>query len=77
MENQIAYQFTRNTNEFVCFSFREFKQRKYIDLRIFFKSDGSKELQPTKKGLTLSLQFFPELKKGIEHLEKKLVLENQ
>ena len=72
MSNQLVYQFPRNPNEEVCISIREYKQRKYIDLRIFYRQEGSDELRPTKKGLTVGLQFFPELKKGLDAFEKEL-----
>ena len=75
MENQIIYQFHRNENEQVCFSFREYKDRKYIDLRVFFKPLDAQEIRPTKKGITLALQYLPELKKGIAVCEKKLLNE--
>lgn len=73
MENQILYQFARNQDERVYFSLREYKQRKYIDLRIFYQPKDGDEMRPTKKGVTLSLELLPELKKGIVACEKKLL----
>ena len=73
MENKTLYQFTRNSDEVVHFTLREYKQRKYIDLRIFFRPKNDHEMRPTKKGITLALELFPELKKGIAECEKKLI----
>ena len=72
MENQILYQFARNQDEAVYFSLREYKERKYIDLRIFYQPKDADEMRPTKKGITLALELLPELKKGISVCEKKL-----
>ena len=72
MDNQLVYQFSRNQNESVCISIREYKQRKYIDLRVFYRPEGSDELRPTRKGITIGLQHFTELKKGMSAFEREL-----
>ena len=72
MDNQILHQFSRNQDETVYFSLREYKDKKYIDLRVFFQPKDSDEMRPTKKGITLSLDLLSELKKGIAICEKKL-----
>ena len=73
MENQTLYEFTRNQNETVRLTLREYKERKYIDLRVFYQPEDSSEMRPTKKGITLALELLPEVKKGIAVCEKKLV----
>lgn len=73
MENQILYEFTRNQDETVRLTLREYKERKYIDLRVFYQPEDSNEMRPTKKGITLALELLPEVKKGIAACEKKLV----
>ena len=72
MEDQLIYQFPRNKDEAICFRLHEYKERKYIDLRIFFKSKDGSETFPTKKGITLGLEHLSELKKGITLCEEKL-----
>lgn len=72
MENQILYQFARNQDETVYFSLREYKDRTYLDLRVFYRPKDTEEMRPTKKGITLSLDLFPELKRGVAACEKKL-----
>ena len=42
----------RNATEVVRVSTEEFKGRKYIDIRIYFKNDEG-EWKPTKKGVTI------------------------
>ncbi|OGW85529.1 MAG: hypothetical protein A3C35_06125 [Omnitrophica bacterium RIFCSPHIGHO2_02_FULL_46_11] len=68
----MIYQFSRNNDEKICFRLREYKDKSYIDLRIFFKSKQGDEMFPTKKGITVSLEHLPELKKGISLCEKKV-----
>lgn len=75
MENRIVYQFARGATESICCSLKEFKQRQYIDLRIFFKNENGNDWFPTKKGITLGFQLLPELKKAIETLETEIMSE--
>ena len=72
MENEVVYEFSRNQDETVLCSLREYKSRAYIDLRIFFKPKNSEQLCPTKKGITLPTELLPELKKALAVYEKKL-----
>ncbi len=74
MDNEILYQFSRGQDETIYFSLNDYKNRKYLDLRVFFQPKDSDEMRPTKKGLTLAVELIPELKKGISICEKKLHL---
>ena len=76
MENQVLYRFNRNQNDSVYISFREYKGRKYLDLRIFYQPEDQEEMRATKKGITIPLELFGELKKGIISCEKKLPTDN-
>ena len=51
----------KNDEEEVRVSSREYKDRKYIDLRIWFKPKDGGKMAPTKKGLTLSEDLFLEM----------------
>ena len=72
MTNQeVVHVFKKGQEEEVQVSIGEFKNRKYMDLRVYFPGeDGTKF--PTKRGLTLAAEFLPELKKGLVALEKKI-----
>jgi len=63
---QVIHSFQKNPEEEVRFSVREYKERQYLDLRLWFLSQNDGEYRPTKKGITLALEHLPELKKGIE-----------
>ncbi len=72
MDNQVLYQFMRNQDETVYISLRDYKNKKYLDLRVFFQPKDSEDLRPTRKGLTLGVEHLAELKKGISICEKQL-----
>ncbi len=50
----------RNPTEVVRVSAEEFKGRKYIDIRIYFKNDEG-EWKPTKKGVTVQPERLDDL----------------
>ncbi|MBI1977654.1 MAG: transcriptional coactivator p15/PC4 family protein [Candidatus Omnitrophica bacterium] len=75
MKDEMLYHFGRGKNESVHMTLREYKQRRYIDLRIFFKPKDGNEMLPTKKGIMLGLDLLPELKRGVNICEKKLAEE--
>lgn len=73
MDNQeVLYQFNRNQDETVYFSLCNYKDKKYLDLRVFFQPKDSEDMKPTRKGLTLGVEYLSELKKGISICEKQL-----
>lgn len=72
MENQLLYRFNRNQNDSVFISVREYKGRKYLDLRIFYQPQDQQEMRPTKKGITIPLGLLEELKKAVLSCEKKV-----
>lgn len=69
-EERLVYRFQKNQDEEVRISLREYKDRRYLDLRIWFQPSGGGDLHPTKKGLFLALEYVPELRKGLERAEK-------
>jgi hypothetical protein len=58
--------------EEVRVSLTEFKGKELIDLRVYYQPEDGEEKRPTKKGITISPEKFPELKKAILALEKVL-----
>ena len=54
----------------------EFKGRRFLDIRDFFKPKGSVDFAPTKKGIALDIARIPEIVSILEQAEaeaKKLV----
>jgi len=66
------YIFRKNATEEVRASIRKFKDRTYVDLRVWVERDnGHAEFSPTKKGLSLSVYVLPELKRAVLALERE------
>ena len=72
MDNEFRYRFARKEDEEVQVSLRDFKDKLYIDLRIFYQPKDGGDMRPTRKGITLELDRLSELKKGISACEKRI-----
>ena len=68
---RVIHAFQKNPEEEVRFTLKEYKDRQYLDLRLWFQSSNGGEYYPTKKGLTLSLDYLGELKKGLDRAAKE------
>lgn len=71
MDKRIVHQFQRNQDERICISMGEYKNKTYIDMRVFFADAATGELKPTKKGLTLEKSLLPNLKQGLVLCEQR------
>jgi hypothetical protein len=67
----IVSKFQRNPTEEVRTTLKEFKGRHYIDIRIYFLSDSG-QWKPTRKGISLSVEYLSELKEAINSLDKTI-----
>jgi hypothetical protein len=66
MEKEIA-SFEKNSAEEVRIKLQDYKGRTFIDLRVWTKPEAEGgEAKPTHKGLTLSVDLLPELRKAID-----------
>jgi hypothetical protein len=70
--SELIASFEKNSLEEVRISLTEFKGKELIDLRVYYQPEDGEEKRPTKKGITISPEKFPELKKAILALEKAL-----
>lgn len=70
--SKVISKFNKNAMEEIRVSLSEFKGHKLIDIRSFFgrKED---ERNPTKKGISIAISLYPELKKAIGDLEEALL----
>lgn len=71
--SEVISTFSKNALEEIRVGITEFKGKKLIDLRSWYDPGGGEERKPTRKGLTLSVDLFPELKKAILALEQALI----
>ena len=70
--DQLIATIAKNPDEEIRVSLREYKGHPFIDIRLYWRPpDG--EPGPTKKGVTLSPEFFPDLKKAVLALEAVLL----
>ncbi len=70
-EPQIVHSFPKNPLEEVRSSVTYYKGKQYVDIRIYYKGDDG-EFHPSKKGVTLSVELFPELEAGMQKLKEAL-----
>jgi hypothetical protein len=66
----------KNSREIIRISLSEFKGKKLIDLRVWYK-DKEDEYKPSQKGLSLSVDKYKELKDAIEDLGEMIGSEKE
>jgi len=66
----LVHSFSKNAREQIRIAINEFRGSRYIDVRIFFLDDN--KYMPTKKGVTLAIDQYPELLSGIIQLGETL-----
>ena len=64
--------FQKNKFQEVRVGIREFKGNDLIDIRTWTMTQGSNEMVPTAKGVTINVHLLPELKKALDEAEKTL-----
>lgn len=71
MDRTIAT-FQKNKFQEVRIGVREFKGNDLVDIRTWTMTQGSNEMVPTAKGVTINVHLLPELKKALDDVEKIL-----
>lgn len=70
-EPQLVYSFQRNPDEEIRFLLKEYRERFYLDIRLWFRpASGGEEYFPTKKGISIALRLLPEFERGLERTLK-------
>ena len=64
--------FSKNKFQEIRVGIREFKGNDLIDIRTWTLTQGTEEMVPTAKGVSINVHLLPELKKAIEEVEKTL-----
>ena len=70
--DELIEQFEKNATEVVRVSLTEYRGRKLVDIRVYY-SDNEGQYRPTKKGVSLSVDVYPDFKRAILALEKILL----
>ena len=71
MDKTIAT-FQKNKFQEIRVGIREFKGNDLIDIRTWTMTQGTEEMVPTAKGVSLNINLLSELKKSIDEVEKVL-----
>ena len=70
--DQTVTVFKKNKFQEIRVGIREFKGNDLIDIRTWTMTQGSDEMVPTAKGVSLNIHLLVELKKSLEEVEKVL-----
>ncbi len=63
----------RNATEQLQISVNSYKDKKYLDLRIYYTTDEGASWLPTKKGVTVSPDNLETLKEAVEKAMEELL----
>ncbi len=72
MDKTIAT-FKKNKFQEIRVGIREFKGNDLVDIRTWTMTQGSEDMVPTAKGVSINVQIFGELKKALTQVEEVLV----
>jgi hypothetical protein len=67
-----VFTFKKNKFQEVRVGIREYKGNDLVDIRTWTMTQGSEEMVPTAKGVSVNVQLLPELKKALEAVEQEL-----
>jgi len=70
-ETQVLGTIPRTATEQIQIQVNEYKGKKYLDLRIFYTTDGGLTWLPTKKGVAVYPESLELLKEAIELAQKE------
>ena len=70
--DELIAQFEKNATEVVRVSLTEYRGRKLVDVRVYY-SDDEGQYRPTKKGVSLSVDVYPDFRRALVELEKILL----
>ena len=62
----LVHAFDRKDNEQVRIYFGEFRGDRYVDIRVFYRTEEG--FRPTKRGVRVDQELFPELLSGMLEL---------
>jgi len=70
--DELIEQFEKNAAEVVRVSLTEYRGRKLVDVRVYY-SDAEGQYRPTKKGVSLNVDVYPDFRRAMLALEKVLL----
>ena len=70
--SEVVAEMEKSVTEKIFFSLSEFKGKSYADVRVHYEDDEG-EWKPTKKGVTVAVDRFSEVKEHVNAREAFLV----
>ena len=70
--DKTVFTFKKNKFQEVRVGIREYKGNDLVDIRTWTMTQGSEEMVPTAKGVSININLLPDLKKAIEIVEQEL-----
>ncbi|MDP8264868.1 MAG: transcriptional coactivator p15/PC4 family protein [Candidatus Aceula lacicola] len=64
--------FKKNKFQEIRVGIREYKGNDLVDIRTWTMTQGTDEMVPTSKGVSMNIHLIAELKEAIENVEKTL-----
>lgn len=61
----------RNETESVFGTIKDYKEKRYLDIRVWYKGKNANEWLPTKKGITAELGQVDQMMKNLNKLLKE------
>lgn len=74
MENRVVHSFKRNETEEVRIAVGAYKDKTYLDVRVYFRMEKDSEWAPTKKGITIPAELISNLAEGLRLAKAELGL---
>ncbi len=71
-EKKLLATIPRTATEEIQVQLSEYKGKKFLDLRIFYTTDGGNSWNPTKKGVAVYPENLDQLKEAIEIAQREL-----
>jgi hypothetical protein len=63
---------TKSDTEEIRFAIGTYKDRTYLDIRVWFQVTGETEWHPSKKGITVPVELIKQLYKGLDLAERRV-----
>jgi len=69
-DQRIVHVIQKTPTEQIQMAWRLYKDRQYADIRLWYRSENEDEMRPTKRGVSLPLELWPDFQKGIAALDQ-------
>ncbi|MCC6759410.1 MAG: transcriptional coactivator p15/PC4 family protein [Candidatus Omnitrophica bacterium] len=70
--DKTVFVFQKNKFQEIRVGIREYKGNDLIDIRTWTLTQGSEEMVPTAKGVSVNVNLLADLKKALDEVEKEL-----